>query len=231
MNNLANEFKTLKNSQNINALVRFSTKVNNAGGRTSAIDKLIETIINNRFINEINSISPMLLAKRRVEIRSALKNNNLSSHVIELVKDGKVIAAMETGIQISIRGGQMSALIKLKSGWTLPNYSKNGPMRPANGHGYGTILRAIIVHAAKKLKFLGATQNSVLVSKENHNKFNKGIIKRPASAWIMNKLGFNIENVNIIPGTNKVKAEHRVLRLKNATPKLNAVIRNIFGNV
>lgn len=230
MNKLAAEFKVLKDSENINGLARLSEKVEKAGGRSSAVNDAIRPIINNKFTKAVNDISPVLMAKRGLEIQATLKQNSrYSTHFVALVKDGKQIAGMSCAVRVHVDRGRVSNELELASGWTLPNYSKNGPLRPNSGPGYGTILRAILVHVAKKLKFQGAIQDSAIVSNENKNKFARGIIKRPASAWIMNKLGFNIQSQNKVPGTNKIQAEHRVLRLNRGTPKLNAIISEVLG--
>lgn len=230
MNKLTAEFKILKASENINSLARFAAKVEKAGGRSSGVTSAIATIINNKFTRAVNDISPILMARRGLEIHATAKpNNKYSTHFISLIKDGKEIAGMSCGVRVHVNRGSVSTELELASGWTLPNYSKNGPLRPNSGPGYGTILRAIIVHVGKKLKFQAATQDSAIVSNENKNKFARGIIKRPASAWIMNKLGFNIESQNKVPGTNKIQSEHRVLRLNRRTPKLNAIVRNVLG--
>jgi hypothetical protein len=230
MNKLSEEFKALKASENINGLIRLAAKVDRAGGRSSAVRGAIKLIINNKFTQAVNDISPILMAKQGIEIRVTPKlNNGYSTHFVALVKDGKEIAGMSCVVHVHMDGGRMSKELELASGWTLPNYSKNGPLRPSSGPGYGTILRAILVHVAKKLNFFAAIQDAAVVSAENKNKFARGIIKRPASAWIMNKLGFNIQSQNKVPGTNKIQSEHRVLRLNRNTPQLNAIVRNILG--
>jgi hypothetical protein len=231
MNNIRVEFNTLKKAKNINGLSRLVTKVKNMGGRTSGITNAIQNIINDNFTTAINEMSPSLSKKRGIEIHAEPKPQNgaYSTHFIALVKNGKNIAGMDAAIRVNMEEGKVIKWIELNSGWTLPNYSKNGPLRPTNGYGYGTILRAILVYVAKKFGCTAAIQDAAIVSKENKNKFARGNIKRPVSAWIMNKLGFNVESVNKEPGTNRIKSEHRILRLNRNTPKLNAVVRNILG--
>jgi hypothetical protein len=234
MNNLRVEFIRLKNEKNINGLVSLYKKVNNMGGGTTVIVNSIERIMNDKFTSAVNDMSPILFEKRGIEIRATTKpqNNNrksFSTHFIALVKNDKNIAGMDAGIKVSVQEGKMNSWVELNSGWTHRNYSKTGPLRPTNGPGYGTIIRALIVNAAKKIGCMGAMQNSAIVSNENKNKFANGRISRPVSAHIMNKLGFNTKSVEKEPGTNRIKSEHRFLRLNTNTPKLNAVVRNILA--
>jgi hypothetical protein len=230
MNKLKVEFNRLKSSENINGLARLAVNVKKAGGNKSVVTSAIRAIINKKFTQAVNDISPILMAKQGLEIHASSKPNNAySTHFVSLVKDGKQIAGMSCAVRVHLEGNLLNNELELASGWTLPNYSKNGPLRPSSGPGYGTILRAILVYVAKKLKFRASIQDSSIVSKENKNKFEQGIIKRPVSAWVMNKIGFNIESQNKVPGTNKIKSEHRVLVLNRRTPKLNAIIRNVLG--
>lgn len=230
MNQLAAEFRTLKNSGNVPGLLRLVTKIEKMPrGRTTPVVTAITNIMNNRFAQAINEVSPILTEKRGVAIVAAVTSGEYPTHSIKLVKDGKDIAGMKVHVDVRIQNGRVSRELELSSGWTLPNYAKNGPMRPSNGPGYGTILRALIVSVAKKEGFIAVTQTSAIVSPENKNRFARGLINRPASAWIMNKLGFNIKNVNRDPVNGRVKAENRVLKLNKSTPKLNAITRNVLG--
>ena len=187
-------------------------------------------LIHKQFTSTINEMSPRLLAARGVEIRAGRKNASGTIHEIELVKDGKFIAGLEVSIEIAWVKYTPYVTINLESGYTVSNYSKTGPLRPVNGPGYGTMLRALVVDAAKKLGYAHAYQGSAIVSNENNVKFTRGEITRPVSAWIMNKLGFNINRVFREPGETKIHSENRSLALKNRnTPKLNAVVREIFN--
>ena len=225
------EFNRLKGASNMNGLERLAVKINKAGGRTGRIIDAIESLLNAKFTDTINAMSPSLLQKKGIEIRvePRTKNYSTTTHFVALVKNGKDIAGIDIGLRVSDRGGAVNKWVDLNFGWTLSNYSKNGPMRPNSGPGYGTIIRALVLHAARKIGCMAAIQDSAIVSNENKNKFARGNLKRPVSAWIMNKLGFSVNSVNKEPGTNKIKSEHRTLRLNKNTPQLNAVIRNILN--
>jgi hypothetical protein len=122
--------------------------------------------------------------------------------------------------------------------------------------GYGTIIRALVCKAAKDLGFKQIRQISAALTKKNvensvksmearrklktagPNNNNENLKKaaawRPVSAYIMNKLGFQINN-NVNSNNVKVYTENRTLNLKNKnlrnlpTPKLNAVVRGILN--
>jgi hypothetical protein len=122
--------------------------------------------------------------------------------------------------------------------------------------GYGTIIRTLACKAAKDLGFKQITQISAAVTKKNVENslksmearrklknagpnnnienLKKAAAWRPVSAYIMNKLGFQINN-NVNSNNVKVYTENRTLNLKNKnlrnlpTPKLNAVVRGILN--
>ena len=222
------KFNKLKNNGNYKSILQL---IKNHGEDTQPMKRVVVRIINNQFTNEINGMALRLYGARGVMIRA--KQDGVGVYDISIVKDGETIAGIIVSLEVGWlkrTPGAIVITLNLESGSTLPNYSKTGPMRPASGPGYGTILRALIVHAAKKLGYNKVLQTSAYVTNENNLKFIKGEITRPVSAWIMNKLGFNINKVIKEPGTNKIKYEERVLILKNRnTPKLNAVVREIFN--
>lgn len=231
------EFQILKNRKDLNGLLKLRKKINKGRDLSRArqvTNRVIEELRNERFALAINAVSPLLEQTRGVAIVaiSKARNNNsrTSPIVVSLVKNGTKIAEMEADAYTAENNnGVAHRILELESGWTLANYSKTGPMRPVNGPGYGTILRALIVAVAKKEGFSLARQESAIVSQENKQKFANGKINRPVSAWIMNKLGFGINSVSKLEGTNRITGESRSLNLRKATPKLDAVVREILG--
>jgi hypothetical protein len=89
--------------------------------------------------------------------------------------------------------------------------------------GYGTWIRAAAAWCAKRAGYKRLFQTSTRLT-------NTPGTRRPTSAYIMNKLGFNHYNNN----TNNINSnmsnnnrEHRVLNLVQNIPRVNAVVRNI----
>jgi len=134
-----------------------------------------------------------------------------------------------------------AGVLSLEEGWTVA---------AQRGKGYGTILRALVCKAAKKIGLVRVEQLSGALTEKNranaakameaHRKLKnvapnnnienlkKAASWRPVSAYIMNKLGFEI-NKRENPNQGKVYTESRTLHLKNApTPKLNALVNAIL---
>jgi len=95
-------------------------------------------------------------------------------------------------------------------GRTFENYRSQG---------YGTWIRAVAAWCAKRAGYKRIYQTSTRLA-------NTPWTRRPTSAYIMNKLGFNSTNGK----TTHSNKEHRELNLTQNIPNVNAVIRNIRTN-
>jgi hypothetical protein len=133
-------------------------------------------------------------------------------------------------------------VLVLEEGWTVASQ---------RGKGYGTILRALVCKAAKNIGLARIEQLSGALTEENMvnsakamearrklknagpnniQNLKKAASWRPVSAYIMNKLGFEINKRENSSQSKKYYSESRTLHLKNVpTPKLNAVVRGILN--
>ena len=135
-------------------------------------------------------------------------------------------------------------VLELDKGWTPAQYQRQG---------YGTIIRALVCKVAKDLGYKKIQQISAAITKNNLEKsmkamearrklknagpnnnienLKKAASWRPDSAYIMNKLGFQINNrANVNNQKMVVYTESRTLHLNTPTPKLNAVVRGILNS-
>jgi hypothetical protein len=135
-----------------------------------------------------------------------------------------------------------ASVLVLEEGWTVASQ---------RGKGYGTILRALVCKAAKNIGLVRIEQLSSALTEENMansakamearrklknagpnnniENLKKAASWRPVSAYIMNKLGFEINKRENSSQSKKYYSESRSLNLKyGPTPKLNAVVNAIL---
>jgi len=183
-----------------------------------------------------------ILVKRNVSVHfTTLSNSNSNDFLVKLIdnNNSEVIAEVECRVMVMSKPRAPASCfsINISAGHTKNQYSKTGNRRPVNnGPGYGTIIRAFICAASKKLGALGVTQMSAFITNRNKAAALSGALKQPVSGYIMNKLGFS-KNTNRNT-SNRIAPHTRQLLFKNVsgdwsnvpTPALNSVMNDIFRN-
>ena len=202
---------------------------------------LFEDALLKKFHDLIMSYSQApILVKRNVDVQFIpYSRSNQNSFAVKFINriNSELIAEVKCQVRIYVKPKipKSSFSIEISSGHTENKYSKSGNSRPANNSpGYGTIIRAFICAAAKKLGAIGVTQTSAYMSNKNKAAALAGTLKQPVSAYIMNKLGFN-KNTNR-NNSNTLAPHSRQLLFKNVkgdwsnipTPSLNAVMNGIL---
>ena len=221
---------------------RLMTLMNNKTYGSIIPKKLLREILIPKFCETIVEYGKApILQKRNVEVQCTPEPTNAGSDFKVKFIDrntSTIIAELECGVSIYSSDGRTYFSTRISLGRTENRYSKTGNLRPVNnGPGYGTIIRAFVCAASKKLGAIGVNQSSAFLSNKNKAAALAGTLKQPVSAYIMNKLGFN-KNLN--RNSTKPLASHaRVLYFKNVktgsfanlpTPALNSVMRNIMRN-
>jgi len=221
---------------------RLMTLMNNKNFGSIIPKKLLREILVPKFCETIVAYGKApILVKRGVEVQCTPEpTNSRGDFTVKFVdrSTSNTIAELTCGVSIYSDDGKVYFSTRLSLGRTENRYSSKGNLRPTNnGPGYGTIIRAFVCAASKKLGAIGVNQSSAFLSKNNKAAALAGTLKQPVSAYIMNKLGFN-KNLNR-NGTNPLAPYSRVLYFKNITsgtwanlptPALNSVMKNIFRN-
>lgn len=131
----------------------------------------------------------------------------------ELEDEGRIKILM-------FRGGDEVAFLKCLTDGNQMWFEMGRTYENFRSQGYGTWIRAVAAWCAKRAGYKKIFQTSTRLS-------NTPWTRRPTSAYIMNKLGFNSTNGNANNSNNR---EHRELNLSQNITNVNAIIRNIRMN-
>lgn len=204
-------------------------------------NRILNSMLIKKFCNLIESYGKAdILVRRNVEVRcTRAPTNSNASFIVEFINrdNSDLIARVNCGLYIE-RKPKTFFYTRILLGRTENRYSKTGNLRPVNnGPGYGTIIRAFICAASKKLGALATTQTSAFLNQKNKQAAIAGTLNQPVSAYIMNKLGFSKNtNRNL---TDPLAPHERKLFYKNMkvnnwpnlpTPELNSVMNSIITN-
>lgn len=193
-------------------------------------------------IRIINEFDAPLFRARGLHIRAARGRTFEDINIALINEDGVEVATMQVYTRAQRRLAPLKT-IELSLGFTDPAHQRQG---------LGTILRALICEAAREAGYDGVTQFSTAIAANNVGNSNRALWARrrllfgprpsnnsqmrknanwrPGSAYIMNKLGFNIRYKD--PDRTY---EDRILYFVNVntgnmrpTPKLNSVVKWVF---
>jgi len=236
MENFRKNVKAAYNAKNVSRLMAL---MNNKNHGEIVPNRMLRALLIPKFCELIESYGKApILQRRNVEVRCipepANSNGDFTIKFIDR-NTSDTIAELACGLSI-YHDERVFFTTRISLGRTENRYSKTGNLRPANnGPGYGTIIRAFMCAASKKLGAAAVNQTSDFMSNKNKAAATAGTLKQPVSAYIMNKLGFN-KNLN--RNKNDPLAPHaRVLYFKNLksgnfsnipTPALNAVMNDIM---
>jgi hypothetical protein len=219
--------------------VRLMTLMNNKTWGKIIPQKLLREILIPKFCETIVAYGEAPILQRRGVTVTCVPEpvNARGDFTVRFIdhNTSTTIAELMCGLSIKSDGARTYFSVKISLGRTENRYSSKGNLRPTNnGPGYGTIIRAFVCAAAKKLGAIGVDQSSAFLSVNNKSAALAGTLKQPVSAYIMNKLGFN-KNLER-NGVNPLAPHSRVLLFKNVkgnwtnrpTPELNAVMNTIL---
>ena len=244
MSTIQNQIREAIKTRNHRTLLNLAHKVETQGlghVQTSVLD----AVYVDKMCELINSYGTASILKKRNVAVECSRYKKHSDQFAVMFKDNNrnsaIIAGMICRVTVTVMPPMF--IVELLSGETTNNYSKTGKLRPANnGPGYGTIIRAFVCAAAKKLGAIGVKQTSAYVREANKQAAREGRLAQPVSAYIMNKLGFT---KNVLNKSNPLSAQERILWFKKSnlntftppntwpnvpTTALNSVMSNIFKN-